>query len=167
MTPNELRAAVQAEADARTSPTLHFMTARAYHASARALMLNPLRKVEHGDAPIRALFHHAAELYLKAFLLHAGVTAAQLRKAEGHNYERLAEEAQRSGLGLAAEFVDALRIMQGLDAFGRARYQTLGTRSEGIRSERLNALCNALLLRVGPPVLGKIPPARSYITKPL
>lgn len=167
MTPNELKAAVQEEADARTTPTLHFLTARAYHASARSLMLNPLPRVEHAEAPIRALFHHAAELYLKAYLLHAGMEAAQLRKAEGHDYERLVEEAQRRGLGLADEFVDSLQVMQQLGAFGSARYQSVGMRSEGITPKHLNALCNALLALVGLPILGKIPPARSYIIKPL
>jgi hypothetical protein len=167
MAPKELKAAIREEIDSRTAPILHFLTARAYHASARSLMLNPLKRIEHAEAPIRALFHHAAELYLKAYLMHAGVTAARLRTADGHDYERLVEEAQRRGLGLAATFVDALRVMQRLDAFGRARYQSVGLRPEGNRPVRLNALCNALAPLVGLPVFGTIPPARSDIIEPL
>ena len=45
MTPKELKAAVQAEADERTTPELYFMTARAYHASARSLMKNPIPRL--------------------------------------------------------------------------------------------------------------------------
>jgi hypothetical protein len=167
MAPKELKAAIREEADARTTPKLHFLTARAYHASARSLMLNPLRRIEHAEAPIRALFHHASELYLKAYLLHEGVPAAQLRTAEGHDYERLVEQAQNRGLGLAAEFVDTMRVMQQLDAFGRARYQSVGLRPEGIRPVRLNALCNALAPLTGLLVFGTIPPARSHIIEPL
>jgi hypothetical protein len=166
MTPKELKAAVQKEVDAGTTPTLHFLTARAYHASARSIMLSPLpqREYGHADAPIRALFHHAAELYLKAYLLHAGVAAAQLRS---HNYERLVNEAQQRRLGLAAEFMDDLRALEALGAFGSARYQSLGTRSAGIEPERLNALCNALAPLVALPIWGTIPLARSHIIKPL
>ena len=42
MTPKELKAANQAEVDARTTPKIYFMTARAYHTSARSLMKNPI-----------------------------------------------------------------------------------------------------------------------------
>jgi hypothetical protein len=166
MTPKELKAAIQAEADARTTPTLHFMTARAYHASARSLMTNPLRQIAHADVPIRSLFHHAAELYLKAFLLHAGMTAAQLRTREGHDYERLVEEAQKRGLGLAPEFVDTLRALQDLGAFGRARYPSVGS-EKLVTPKRLNDLCNTLAPLVGLPVFGTIPPARAHIIEPL
>jgi hypothetical protein len=76
MTRKEWGDATRAEADARTTPTLYFMTARAYHASARSLMKRPIPRLGHRAAPIRALLHHAAELYLKAFLLHSGMTPA-------------------------------------------------------------------------------------------
>jgi hypothetical protein len=166
MTPKELKAAIQAEADARTTPQLYFMTARAYHASARSLMKNPIPRLGHREAPIRALLHHAAELYLKAFLLHSGMTPAQLRGRNGHDYEQLVEDAQDRGLVLASEFVDTLKVLQQLGAFSRARYQSLGTQ-QPIEPEQLNGLCNALAPLIGQRVLGTIPPAQADIIEPI
>jgi hypothetical protein len=167
MTPKELKAAIQAEVDARTTPTLYFMTARAYHVSARSLMQNPPPWLSHRDAPVRSLLHHAVELYLKAFLLEKGMTPSTLREGVGHNYERLAGEGQKLGLGLAAEFADTLGHMQELGAFSRARYQWVGTQAEGIKPERLNDLCNALAALVGPVALGTIPKAQAHIVMPI
>jgi hypothetical protein len=167
MPPKELRAAIQAEADARTTPELNFMTARAYHASARSLMKNPIQRLEHEDAPIRALLHHAAELYLKAFLLRAGTTPAQLRARNGHDYERLVEDAQDRGLVLASEFVDTLKELQRRGAFSRARYQSIGIETGAIEPERLNDLCNALAPPIGLRVFGTIPQAQLRIIEPI
>lgn len=166
MTPKELKAAVQAEADAGTTPQLFFITARAYHASARWLMKNPIPRLGHREAPIRALLHHAAELYLKAFLLHSGMTPAQLRGRNGHDYEKLVEDAQDRGLMLASEFVDTLKVLQQLGAFSRARYQSVGTQL-AIEPEHLNGLCNALAPVVGPQVLSTIPPAQADLIEPI
>jgi hypothetical protein len=166
MTPKELKAAIQAEADDSTTAPLNFMTARAYHASARLLMKNPIPRLGHGDAPIRALLHHATELYLKAFLLHSGMTPAQLRARNGHDYERLVEDAQDRGLALAPEFVDTLKVLQQLGAFSRARYQSQGTQ-RAIQPEHLNDLCNALAPLIGLRVLGTIPPARADLIEPI
>jgi hypothetical protein len=167
MTPKELKAAIQAEVDERTNPVLHFMTARAYHVSARSLMTNTIPRLAHRDAPIRALFHHAAELYLKAFLLHAGTLPEQLRGRDGHNYERLVEGAQDRGLGLTSEFVDILMDLQDIGAFSRARYQWEGFENRLVQPGRLNDLCNALAPLVGLAVFGTIPSAQSNIIEPL
>jgi len=166
MTPKELKAATQAEADERTTPQLYFMTARAYHASARSLMKNPIPRLGHGDAPIRALLHHAAELYLKALLLHSDMTPAQLRAEHGHDYEQLVDEALKRGLVLAPVFVATLKALQELGAFSLARYPFVGTKRE-IGLEDLSSLCNALAPLIGPRVLGTIPPARADVIEPI
>jgi hypothetical protein len=166
MTPKELKAAIQAEADARTTPELHFLTGRAYHASARSLMRNPIPRLAHGDAPIRALFHHAAELYLKAFLLRAGMTPTKLRQSAGHDYERLIEAAQEHGLELAPDWVDVLKTLQAIGAFSRARYQSFGAQTTVVL-QRLSDLCNALAPLIGSAVFGTIPAAQAHIIEPL
>jgi hypothetical protein len=166
MTPKELKAAVQAEADERTSPQIYFMTARAYHVSARSLMKNRIPKLVHRDQPIRALFHHAAELYLKALLLHSGMTPAQLRGRHGHDYEQLVDEALKRGLVLAPVFVDTLKTLQQLGAFSLARYPFVAAIWE-VGLESLSSLCNALAPSIGPQVLGTIPPARADIIEPI
>jgi hypothetical protein len=166
MTPKELKAAIQAEVDTRTTPQQYFVIARAYHVSARSLMNNPIPRLGHWDAPVRSLFHHAAELYLKAFLLRSGMTPAQLRSGAGHDYEKLVEDAQDRGLVLASQFADTLRALQQLGAFSRARYQFVGIQRE-IELEDLNNLCNALAPLVGPHALGAIPPARMDVIEPI
>ena len=166
MTPKELKAAVQAEADERTTPELYFMTARAYHASARLLMKNPIPRLGHGDQPIRALLHHAVELYLKALLLHSGMSPAQLRGRHGHDYEQLVDEALKRGLVLAPVFVATLETLQELGAFSLARYPFVGTKRL-IALEVLSSLCNELAPLIGPQVLGTIPPARGDIIEPI
>jgi HEPN domain-containing protein len=162
MTPKELKAARQAEVDARTTPTLYFMTARAYHVSARCLMQNPPSRLSHGDVPVRWLLHHAVELYLKAFLLEKGMTPAKLREV-GHHYERLAKEAQKRGLGLAAGFADTLTEMEERGGFSRARYQWVGIEPH-IDSERLNDLSNALAALVGPVAWPKV---QAHLVRPI
>jgi hypothetical protein len=166
MTAKELRAAVQAEADARTTPQLYFITAKAYHASARSLMNNPIPRLGHADAPIRALIHHAVELYLKAFLLHSGMTPAELRNGLGHNYEQLVDEALNRGLVLGPAEANTLKALKELGAFSQARYPVVGS-SRVIGLEVLNVLCNALLRLVGLQVLGALPPARADLIDPI
>jgi hypothetical protein len=161
-----VKAARQAEADANTTPTLHFLTGRAYHVSARSLMKNPPPRLSHKDAPVRSLLHHAVELYLKAFLLKKGMTPDKLRGKDGHNYERLVEEAQKRGLGLDPAFENTLIGMQFFDVFSTARYQSGGGHTI-IPPEALNDLCNALAALVGRAVLGTIPKAQSHIVRPI
>lgn len=166
MTMKELAAAIRAETDARTTPELYFMTARGYHASARSLMKNPVPRLAHGDAPIRALLHHAAELYLKAFLLRSGTTPAELRDKKGHDYEKLVDDALKRGLVLAPGFVQTLAVLQLFGAFSRARYPSVGIQMD-IGLEDLNGLCNALAPAIGPQVVGTIPPAQAHIVNPI
>ena len=99
---------------------------------------------------------------MKAFLLHAGIAAAQLRTGEMHDHEQLVEQAQDRGLKLAPEFVATLQTLQRRGAFGRARYLSWGA-EVGLGLEHLSDLCNALAPLVGPPVFGEIPPAQRRI----
>jgi hypothetical protein len=65
-----------------------------------------------GSNLVRAyLLGHAVEMYLKAYLLHAGLSATTLkRKPFGHNLDRLLIEAKTRG------FTSHLRITPALEA---------------------------------------------------
>ena len=104
MTLKEWADALKAEADARTTPQLYFMTARAYHASARSLMKNPIPRLAHRDAPIRALLHHAAELYLKALLL-----LCLPQTISGNNNDEVRRGSAEQRAGRAVGLADILR----------------------------------------------------------
>ena len=58
--------------------------------------------VTHPDAPIRFLFSHAVELYLKSFLLAKGKTVDQLRNEYGHKISKLLAGAIENGLDILA-----------------------------------------------------------------
>lgn len=59
--------------------------------------------------PVCNLIGHAAELYLKAFLLAKGRTSKELKnKGLGHNLLNLYSASEQEGLVLDEEYVDAL-----------------------------------------------------------
>jgi hypothetical protein len=168
MTLKEWADALKAEADGGTSALLYFVTARAYHASARSLMKKPIRRPAQREAPIRALLHHAAELYLKAFLLHSGMTPAQLRRIEiRHNYEKLVDDALKRGLVLGPKPVMSLQVLQLLGAFSRARYPFVAANQADIGLDDVNEVCNALASSIGPQVLGTKASAHPHLIEPI
>ena len=82
----------------RTTPVGLFHYAHSYAASALSLSRADVAGT-HVDAPIRFLYSHAVELYLKSYLLLNGTSLALLRSRDlGHNVERLLETAQALGL---------------------------------------------------------------------
>ena len=82
----------------RTTPVGLFHYAHSYAASALSLSRADVAGT-HIDAPIRFLYSHAVELYLKSYLLLNGTSLALLRSRElGHNVEQLLERAQERGL---------------------------------------------------------------------
>lgn len=91
----------------RTTPIGWFHYAASYAIAARFLTLSNA-EATHPDAPIRHLYRHSIELYLKAFLLHSGVKLKKLRNKYGHNTELLAEKAESLGLKLSEEQFDQI-----------------------------------------------------------
>jgi HEPN domain-containing protein len=84
--------------EVRTTPIGLFHYAHSYAASALSLSRADVEGT-HVDAPIRFLYSHAVELYLKSYLLLNGISLALLRSRElGHHVERLLERAQKLGL---------------------------------------------------------------------
>ena len=78
----------------RTTPIGLYHYAYSYAASASALSKLKV-KANHADAPVRFLYTHAIELYLKAFLLTQGLTVKRLGGREfGHNIDRLMEKSR-------------------------------------------------------------------------
>ena len=77
-----------------------FNTAEAYRLSAMAL---PALKVNSGFAemPVRFLYYHALELYLKA-LLRQKHSIATVRNSFGHKIKLLVREAETLGLVVGA-----------------------------------------------------------------
>lgn len=88
--------------DDRTTPLGLFHYAKSYAKS--AVQLNELNiDVTHPDAPIRFLFSHAIELYLKSYLLTKGMTVDELRNKYGHKISKLFAGAIEHGLEVQIE----------------------------------------------------------------
>ena len=82
--------------DERTNSLGLFNTAEAYRLSARALQTAKVRH-GHADKPLRFLYYHALELYLKA-LLRQKHSMATVRNKFGHQISCWCEKPRRSGL---------------------------------------------------------------------
>ena len=134
----------QKEEMSRTTPVGWFHYAASYAISARALVTGAV-EATHPDAPIRHLYRHAVELYLKAFLLHAGVSVKELKQNYGHNTERLVEDAIKQGLLVSEE--QRLQIAFCNDPLPD-RYLETGVRAV-LTEETLAALCRHLNTVIG------------------
>ena len=71
-----------------------------------------LNRSEAASLPVYFLFARSMELALKAFLLNAGVTEAQLAKRDfGHNLEALLKQAEERGLSAHVSLLSPERGM--------------------------------------------------------
>ena len=112
--------------DERTNSLGLFNTAEAYRLSARALQA---AKVRHGNAdkPLRFLYYHALELYLKA-LLREKHSMATVRNSFGHQIKLLVREAETLGLVVGEIDRFVLALIDDTDAMIDSRYIRTGTK---------------------------------------
>jgi hypothetical protein len=120
--------------DERTTSLGLFNTAEAFRLSAMAL---PALKVNSGFAemPVRFLYYHALELYLKA-LLRQKHSMATVRKL-GHRITLLVREAETLGLVVGKDDRAVLTLIDDTDAMIDSRYVRTGSK----RLVALDALC--------------------------
>jgi hypothetical protein len=138
LTPEEI-----AENDLRTTPRGIFWTAEAYWEAARVVDAAKMKATRH-RSPIRFLYYHALELYLKAYLRAKGCTVQDLY-GMGHRYKALLEAAKGFGLKVQAEDASLLTSLGMGDAWIRARYIRTGLARVGwYATSTLNASCERL-----------------------
>ena len=144
-TPEEI-----AEDEARTNPMGLFNTAEAYRLSAVALEAADV-KIGFAHSPIRFLYYHTIELYLKAFLRQSGHTVEELSdgKKFGHKTHRMVGRAEKLGLSFSDQARnEVFAIMGNTDAVIRARYIRTGP-VKWPSLEALNRTCEELRRDVG------------------
>jgi hypothetical protein len=102
----------------RTNPLGLFNSAERYREAADILASE--HKALHFDRPIRYLFYHALELYLKAFLR----ADLPLDKVEslGHRFHELRDACTSQGLLLDVHEREVLTMIGADDTYIRARY---------------------------------------------
>jgi hypothetical protein len=137
------------EAIIRTTAIGMFHFAQSYALSAKSL--NEKRvNATHPDAPIRFLYCHAIELYLKAYLLLQGTTLSVLKsKAFGHNLSKLMSKSVEFGLEITMEHQVAIQLANqaNLDDYPD-RYIKTGYRTV-VLPEVLSAVCSDLNQQIG------------------
>jgi hypothetical protein len=139
-----------ADDNERTNSMRLFNTAEAYWIAAHTLAA---AKVKGGfaDTPVRTLYYHAIELYLKA-LLRQYYGVDDLSKKFGHKIVRMTKEAEKRGLFIMDEDRDVFALMSEADVVIRSRYIRTGsgTRSFGNCGTHTRSLNGSLsMLAVG------------------
>jgi hypothetical protein len=135
-----------ADDNERTNSMGLFNTAEAYWKSASALAAAKV-KAGHADGPVRTLYYHAIELYLKALLRqHYGVD--DLTKEFGHKTARMMAKAEKHGLPIMDEDREVFAFMGDTDVVIRARYIRTGPGTFPT-IEALERTCQSLRESVG------------------
>jgi hypothetical protein len=116
----------EVDAEKRSDPLGFFNYAESYFAAAQALQKAKI-KVTHPDEPVRFLYYHALELYLKSFLRVHNATARELSSRDfGHRYCCLVEEAVRLKLPFSEDDLRVFCMILNSDTVIRARYIETG-----------------------------------------
>src|SRR6266436_159255 len=106
--------------DERTNEMGLFNFAEAYREAADILAVDHPKALRF-DAPIRYLFYHSIELYLKAFLRSRSRTVEQIKKLR-HGFAGLRAACTERGLWLAEEDLTVLKLIDAEGNYIRARY---------------------------------------------
>src|SRR3954462_3482911 len=122
MTPEE----IEKDTEERTTPIGLFHNAETYWQAAVALEKAKVRST-HPDSPIRFLYYHAIELYLKSLLrLHGHAVRELSSRKFGHDIKTLTERAAQLGLTFETEDQMIFKLMGETDAVIRSRYHRTG-----------------------------------------
>lgn len=105
-------------------------------------------RATHRDGPVRFLYYHALELYLKVFLRLHGLTVQDLAsRMFGHRYCCLLESARTLGLALSEKDVAVFSMLINSDAVIRSRYLSTGYFSLPDMPE-LDGVCESLRSKI-------------------
>jgi len=141
-TPEEI-----ADDNQRTNSMGLFNVAEAYWMSAAALQAAKVR-AGHASQPVRFLYYHGIELYLKAWL-RQHYSVEKLESKFRHDVKRMSKGAMRLGLSIADEDRQLLNMMASSSrVLIEARYIRVSAKTWPT-IEALDRICTALRLNVG------------------
>jgi HEPN domain-containing protein len=138
----------------RTTPMGLFNLAEAYRLSATRLQASPV-KAGHAESPLRFLYYHALELYLKALLRQKYSVRTLSSKKFGHKIQRLVKKAEQLDLEIEDEDREVFSLVADTDTVIEARYIRTGFKSlpplEGLKraSENVRNHVGARLRELG------------------
>jgi hypothetical protein len=108
----------------RTSAVGLFNYAESYRHAANRLHGSKARSLPF-DAPIRFLYYHSIELYLKSCLRATGLSADEIRGRYGHSFVKLLNAAARFGCEHDDEDCGVIKLVDGTN-YWKARYIETG-----------------------------------------
>ena len=115
-----------AELFSSTTPIGFINKAEAYRVGAQVLARELKGVGGWAGDPIRYLYYHCIELYMKAALISAGWTEFQLRSLS-HGFMKLAETCNAAGLGLTErDDLNVLALIDSQNNYIKARYHYVG-----------------------------------------
>jgi hypothetical protein len=125
----------------RTNSLGLFNTAEAWRLSAMALQGEQRVESGHAEQPVRFLYCHAVELYLKALLRQK----YHVKKLEdiGHKMKRLVKEAQAMGLTITEDDAAVFSLIGDTEMLTEFRYIRTGAKTLSTL-EALNRTCNSV-----------------------
>jgi hypothetical protein len=106
-----------------------FNFAESFRHSADRLRISKLKRIPF-DAPVRFLYYHSIELYLKSYLRSHGISAAYIKSKYQHRFRKLEKACAKYGLKLDDEDHDVIERIDG-DNYWDARYLTTGSKYFG------------------------------------
>ena len=106
-----------------------FNFAESFRHSADRLRISKLKRIPF-DAPVRFLYYHSIELYLKSYLRSHGISAAYIKSKYQHRFRKLEKACAKYGLKLDDEDHDVIERIDG-DNYWDARYLTTGSKTFG------------------------------------
>ena len=136
-----------AEDEARTTPLGLFNTATAFREAAEGLESLSLKSVMR-HMPVRFLYFHAIELYLKSFLRTQSYTVTEVR-GFGHDFRKLAKLALKSGFEFSATDIEVIMALGDSDAVIEARYLRTGAKIGSLPIETIRGTCKRLHEAIG------------------
>jgi hypothetical protein len=143
---------------ARSRPIAYFNFAETYWTAAKALRRSRA-KATHKESPIRFLYYHAIELYLKAHLRACDIHPYGMRVKHGHDAGKLSKKSAELGLEFDDEDLGIFDLMSKTDAVIRSRYILTGPYTWPEISA-LNRVCVSLRRSVGAVLRKKGEPVR-------
>jgi hypothetical protein len=114
--------------------------AHSYFVAARTLELAKFPRTTFPDAPVRSTYFHAAELYLKSFLLAAGRSETEIKRI-GHKVLQLAEAARALGLRVPDDLLKTLELLDNEKERERMHYFQRGWHRTVDSSSLYKTLC--------------------------
>jgi hypothetical protein len=127
----------------RTTATGLYNFAESYRHAADCIRSRKAKPL-HFEAPIRFLYYHAVELYLKSCLRGAGLDPETITRRYGHRFVKLRKACSSRGVQFADKDIAVMKVIDG-ENYWRSRYIKTGSATEaGLGEGEIARTCDSL-----------------------